>query len=227
MQSFQAATHILWGSVELPSSSDGSWSSQEFSGQLSQGVSSSLLGSESLPLRSSVVEKMHSGSIVVRPSSPISRPLSARTPKADGSVAKAGSTDFPNSAIPWMFATTGGSCLEPSLDHPEVHHVASGEGKEGEDNLPAACDRFASVGSVLHDVGGCRPCAWFWRGIGCRDGQACRYCHRCGPGEFQIRAQLRREKKAADNRASRRAGKGSESRVPLRPGLVTDIHPHF
>eukprot|EP00971_Amphidinium_carterae_P166486 3299580-Amphidinium_carterae.1 len=188
---------------------------------------------ESLPLRSSVVEKMHSGSIVVRPSSPISRPLSARTPKADGSVAKAGSTDFPNSAIPWMFATTGGSCLEPSLDHPEVRDqglksdVYSGQGNI---ILPCGCHWLRVVKGKKAKITFLQPVIDLHRwGVSCTTWAVADLVRGSGedtectleiPGEFQIRAQLRREKKAADNRASRRAGKGSESRVPLRPGLI-------
>jgi len=45
----------------------------------------------------------------------------------------------------------------------------------------------ASVGSVNHYMGGCKPCAWFWRPQGCSNGQDCRHCHLCPQGELRAR----------------------------------------
>ncbi|CAE7875819.1 unnamed protein product, partial [Symbiodinium microadriaticum] len=36
-----------------------------------------------------------------------------------------------------------------------------------------------SVGSVWHASRQCRPCAWFWKPIGCANGSSCRHCHLC------------------------------------------------
>jgi len=36
-----------------------------------------------------------------------------------------------------------------------------------------------SVGSALHAMGGCRPCAWFYKKQGCVNGKDCRHCHLC------------------------------------------------
>jgi len=44
-----------------------------------------------------------------------------------------------------------------------------------------------SVGSKLHTVGGCKPCAWYWKPYGCKNADACGYCHLCPPGEVKNR----------------------------------------
>jgi len=36
-----------------------------------------------------------------------------------------------------------------------------------------------SVGSRLHSSGECKPCSWFWKPQGCRDGAECKHCHIC------------------------------------------------
>lgn len=56
-----------------------------------------------------------------------------------------------------------------------------------------------SVGSALHALGSCRPCAWFWKPGGCNNGIECRHCHSCPPTELKER---RRQKVAAGRRAS-------------------------
>jgi hypothetical protein len=43
-------------------------------------------------------------------------------------------------------------------------------------------------GSLGHNFGRCRPCAWFYKdSSGCRNGSSCRYCHLCPPGELKRR----------------------------------------
>mmetsp|Transcript_158403 Transcript_158403/g.508118 ORF Transcript_158403/g.508118 Transcript_158403/m.508118 type:complete len:230 (-) Transcript_158403:438-1127(-) len=44
----------------------------------------------------------------------------------------------------------------------------------------AACP---SVGSAEHHLGVCRPCDFASRGVECRAGATCQFCHLCGPGE--------------------------------------------
>lgn len=44
-----------------------------------------------------------------------------------------------------------------------------------------------SVGSVLHGVGTCKPCAWHWKPRGCQNGFECKHCHVCQSGEIQRR----------------------------------------
>jgi len=44
-----------------------------------------------------------------------------------------------------------------------------------------------SHGSVLHEEGSCRPCAWFWKSSGCKNGVECGHCHLCPEGEIKSR----------------------------------------
>jgi len=45
--------------------------------------------------------------------------------------------------------------------------------------------------SFLHDAGQCKPCAWFWKSTGCRNGDTCSYCHLCPSGELKTRKKLK------------------------------------
>jgi len=44
-----------------------------------------------------------------------------------------------------------------------------------------------SQGSAAHGKGGCQPCAWYWKPVGCLKSQDCRYCHLCPDGELKRR----------------------------------------
>jgi len=46
---------------------------------------------------------------------------------------------------------------------------------------------FPSIGSVQHASGTCKPCAWFWKRQGCRNGTECRHCHLCPESELKQR----------------------------------------
>jgi len=48
-------------------------------------------------------------------------------------------------------------------------------------------DGLPSVGSALHAMGMCRPCAWFWKPQGCQNAQECHHCHLCPEGEIKAR----------------------------------------
>merc|ERR1719428_822217 len=65
-----------------------------------------------------------------------------------------------------------------------------------------------SVGSSGHHFGRCKPCAFFWKS-GCKDGQACQFCHSC-PGD-------EKKKRTKQKQAWRRAVKAT--RATLRYGL--------
>merc|ERR1711964_538777 len=41
-----------------------------------------------------------------------------------------------------------------------------------------------SKGSVNHNQGMCKPCAFFHREEGCTNAENCEYCHLCPPGEI-------------------------------------------
>jgi len=42
-------------------------------------------------------------------------------------------------------------------------------------------------GSLLHETGNCKPCAWFWKPGGCQKQQDCTHCHLCLEGEVKVR----------------------------------------
>jgi hypothetical protein len=46
---------------------------------------------------------------------------------------------------------------------------------------------LTSVGAALHSTGQCRPCAWFHKPGGCKNGKACLHCHSCHQDEMRIR----------------------------------------
>jgi len=48
-----------------------------------------------------------------------------------------------------------------------------------------------SQGSVLHGNGACRPCAWFWKPGGCKNGEGCGHCHLCPEGEIKMRKKAK------------------------------------
>jgi len=55
-----------------------------------------------------------------------------------------------------------------------------------------------SVGSAQHAAGLCKPCAWFWKPQGCKNGEMCCHCHLCPQDEHTVR---KRARKAADHDA--------------------------
>mmetsp|Transcript_16033 Transcript_16033/g.36757 ORF Transcript_16033/g.36757 Transcript_16033/m.36757 type:complete len:882 (+) Transcript_16033:131-2776(+) len=42
-------------------------------------------------------------------------------------------------------------------------------------------------GSVLHERGECKPCAWFWKPQGCFRGKACQHCHLCVDASVKVK----------------------------------------
>merc|ERR1712039_535582 len=48
-----------------------------------------------------------------------------------------------------------------------------------------------SVGSALHGIGECNPCAWFWKPQGCENGIQCVRCHLCPRGEIKARKKAK------------------------------------
>ncbi|CAL1152854.1 unnamed protein product, partial [Cladocopium goreaui] len=48
-----------------------------------------------------------------------------------------------------------------------------------------------SVGSVMHELGTCKPCAWFWKQQGCKNGRECLHCHLCSSTEVRHRKKQR------------------------------------
>mmetsp|Transcript_57675 Transcript_57675/g.148374 ORF Transcript_57675/g.148374 Transcript_57675/m.148374 type:complete len:265 (+) Transcript_57675:164-958(+) len=71
-----------------------------------------------------------------------------------------------------------------------------------------------SEGSRLHDLGQCKPCAWHWKRVGCKSGEACLFCHTCEIGTLKVR----RKEKIATLRAESAAVAASNQAKPVRPG---------
>jgi len=49
-----------------------------------------------------------------------------------------------------------------------------------------------SIGAQLHGTGTCKPCAWFWRPLGCMNGQECAHCHLCTAAELKARKKAKK-----------------------------------
>lgn len=62
-----------------------------------------------------------------------------------------------------------------------------------EDSMTGSEASPASLGSTLHQFGTCKPCAWFWKSSGCRNGAQCRHCHLCPFGELGRRKRQNRK----------------------------------
>jgi len=68
-----------------------------------------------------------------------------------------------------------------------------------------------SLGSIDHEAGDCRPCAWFWRPQGCNNGEACRHCHLCLQGEVKTRRKTKLVSLRKQGRAAQRASQRNDS----------------
>eukprot|EP00913_Durusdinium_trenchii_P024153 g22679.t1 len=77
---------------------------------------------------------------------------------------------------------------------------------EEEDRLP---EGIPSVGSMLHETQQCRPCAWFWKPMGCANGSDCRHCHLCPAGELtrqrKVHRFMARQRRRSPSRSVRRS----------------------
>eukprot|EP00929_Paragymnodinium_shiwhaense_P002924 TRINITY_DN103259_c0_g1_i1.p1 TRINITY_DN103259_c0_g1~~TRINITY_DN103259_c0_g1_i1.p1 ORF type:complete len:419 (-),score=66.45 TRINITY_DN103259_c0_g1_i1:244-1329(-) len=79
-----------------------------------------------------------------------------------------------------------------------------------------AFERLPSVGSVAHTEGRCKPCAWFWKAQGCKNGSDCRHCHACPMDEIRNRKKNRNISLRIARRAKRlaKAEHGEHGRQP-------------
>jgi len=64
-----------------------------------------------------------------------------------------------------------------------------------------AREPLMSAGSALHELGECRPCAWYWRPQGCENGQDCRHCHLCPQGALKERRRSKMSSARQQERA--------------------------
>lgn len=96
--------------------------------------------------------------------------------------------------------------LRRSLDN--VVTQSTGENAGASDSPLSALGSTISIGaslskgSIFHDLGDCKPCAWFHHREGCHTGVDCDFCHSCPSGELRKRKKERvKILKLTDNRA--------------------------
>lgn len=72
-------------------------------------------------------------------------------------------------------------------------------------SIAPAITGMPSVGAALHDIGQCKPCAWFWKPSSCSRGEECGHCHLCPEGEIYRRRKSRRASIKAERARIRNA----------------------
>lgn len=92
---------------------------------------------------------------------------------------------------------------EPQLrESPTGRHVIAAlqkaTGQAPDDPKDESAPGAPSRGSVLHALGQCKPCAWFWKPQGCRNDQNCQHCHLCPEGELKERKKAKRMSRRGD-----------------------------
>jgi len=125
--------------------------------------------------------------------------LSARSPGCDGRLS------FGMTSKEDAFTELLCKSLAPPADA-DVDAAASQGEEELGDKPAAACgaggvggeqrgapQALPSVGSFMHGTGECRPCAFFWKQRGCKDGRNCTHCHLCPRGEIKARRSAKNE----------------------------------
>eukprot|EP00429_Kryptoperidinium_foliaceum_P098645 CAMPEP_0176244496 /NCGR_PEP_ID=MMETSP0121_2-20121125/31460_1 /TAXON_ID=160619 /ORGANISM="Kryptoperidinium foliaceum, Strain CCMP 1326" /LENGTH=351 /DNA_ID=CAMNT_0017584103 /DNA_START=82 /DNA_END=1135 /DNA_ORIENTATION=- len=72
-----------------------------------------------------------------------------------------------------------------------------------------------SLGSTMHSVGKCSPCAWYWKPRGCTNAFQCDFCHLCPEGELKSRkkAKIAARKAVAAGSAGSKGG-GTPAATP-------------
>jgi len=90
-----------------------------------------------------------------------------------------------------------GNSLAPAYGADLQHNIQQNEQEQQEQclsELPPGLPPplgTPSRGSMLHGIGNCRPCAWFWKHGGCQNGVDCEYCHLCPAGEIKSRKKVK------------------------------------
>ncbi|CAE7366826.1 GRINA [Symbiodinium sp. CCMP2592] len=76
-----------------------------------------------------------------------------------------------------------------------------------------------SLGSKDHGTGECKPCAWYWKPQGCRNGKDCAHCHMCDKDELKNRKKRKtaQKKPAPAKKDADRRSRSAERRRPDAP----------
>lgn len=120
-------------------------------------------------------------------------------------------------------ATSEASGSAPSaLFDAEIQLAACGHASSGNSSLP-------SIGSEAHDSGCCKPCAWFWKAEGCKNGKDCRHCHSCLPGEAKRRKALKYPKaqKTASQGLAAEVAKAQIAPLQMQEDMLHDSMTHL
>lgn len=110
--------------------------------------------------------------------------------------------------------------MEPEAESVSAAHESTSQPRSNQAlssppllRTPAECNSgAASIGSVSHDSGLCKPCSWFSKPQGCRNGANCRHCHTCPE------SALRRFKRGAAYK--RRAAMDADSNMMIRMATI-------
>merc|ERR1712039_927982 len=112
-----------------------------------------------------------------------------------------------------------GPVLEDSPDVPEPPMTSSYTAPPMQYDAPrplALADLVGpqshSKGSVLHFQGTCKPCAFFWKVVGCKYGTECEFCHLCDADERKRRNKEKRMAMHALQSGGRSHAMGGQSR---------------
>jgi hypothetical protein len=84
--------------------------------------------------------------------------------------------------------TRSTSPLHPAALHLTPFQVVEPVIDINDENVQA---NLPSIGSALHAMGKCKPCAWHWKPGGCTNGKECCHCHLCPSGELKGRRKAK------------------------------------
>jgi hypothetical protein len=94
----------------------------------------------------------------------------------------------------WRNAASDMHTVEPApgqwsnaKDEPLIQDKAQTPASPPLENVVAEPPLAESQRTLEHRSGQCKPCAWYWRPQGCRNGEKCAYCHMCPEGELKAR----------------------------------------
>jgi hypothetical protein len=84
-----------------------------------------------------------------------------------------------------------------------------------------------SIGSASHGTGDCRPCAWFWKPVGCKNARDCQHCHICPESELKFRKKQKLElmRIGLATPKSQAAMSPSEASLPATPLTLQGLTP--
>lgn len=132
-------------------------------------------------------EVMTSQNIVFSDPDPTTSPLSVCRGSEQGSTSISGTAS--NSEEEVATSTKFDGDHERVVNNPKSVAMTSTTNDADTDDavLAEGFEQSPSQGSSLHGTGNCRPCAWFWKPVGCQNDKDCGYCHLCPETELKLR----------------------------------------